>query len=441
MLRYRPGRRETCLTMAGLLTGALTGCAVGGEPGADRLSKERVTLRLTWWGADARHQQTIKAVRLFEKKYPHISVKTEFADWTGYWDRLATSAAGGNAPDVIQMDQLYLASYAARGGLLDLGKSRYLRRDLYEKEILDTGRYDGKLYAAPAAVTALAFLVNTTVLKELGLRLPDTASWDWNDLERLGAEVYKASDGKVSGAIPMGGSGTPQLYARQYGENLFTADGKIDVSPGTLAAYWQQARDWSRSGVAPSAGTLVESEVLPLDQTPLPNGKIVTAPGWCNQLTAYAAAAGGKSKFTLVDPPVRKGSPRGYQYLKSSMYWSVSSQCQHPAEAALLINFLTGDGGQGAKALGAERGIPATNRSREAIRDILTPEDRLAMEYVEKLEKGKAGDPPPLAPNGASSVEDVVARYAEEVLFGRLQPRAAATQFIDEMDGLIKSAQ
>lgn len=441
--RPHPSRRTTVRALAGLPVGAAlalgaTGCAVGGPTGPDRLSKEPVTLRMTWWGGDARHQATHKAIRLFEKKYPRITVEAEFADWTGYWDRLATAAAGGNSPDVIQMDIAFLASYAERGGLLDLGRSRHFDASLFTEETLDTGRHDGGLYGIPASVTSMALLVNRTTVDELGLRLPDTRSWTWEDLEKFSREVTRASGGTVHGSIPLGGPGIPLLWARQHQQELFGPDGSVGVDPKVLGELWEMTRNWSDDGAAPGPGTIVDSQVLPLDQSPIATGRIAVTPCWCNQLIAYTSAAGGDT-MELVDMPVRPGSPRRHQFVKPGMYWSVSSQTQHPAEAALLVNFLVGDD-QCTKALGAERGIPAAAATRNNIAPTLAPDDTAALHYVERMEKELAGAPLPLFPNGASAVEDILARYSEEVLFKRSTGPEAGAAFVDEIAGLIKSA-
>ncbi|OAH14027.1 ABC transporter substrate-binding protein [Streptomyces jeddahensis] len=438
-----PSRRTTVRALAALaggtaLTAATTSCAVGGPTGPDRLSDGPVTLRMTWWGGDARHQATHKAIALFEKKYPRIRVEAEFADWNGYWDRLATSAAGGNAPDVIQNDIAYLASYAERGGLFDLGRSEHFDASLFTEETLDTGRHDGGLYGVPASVTSMAMLVNRTLVDELGLRLPDTRSWTWDDLEKFGREVARASGGKVHGAIPLGGPGIPILWARQHRQELFGRDGSVAVDPDVLGGLWEMTRDWSDNGAAPGAGVIVDSQVLPLDQSPIVTGKVAISPAWCNQLIAYKAAAGG-DELELVDMPTLPGSPRRHQFVKPGMYWSVSSQTQHPAEAALLVNFLVGDE-QCTKILGAERGIPAAARTRENIAPSLAPDDTAALRYVERIEKNLAGAPLPLFPNGASAVEDILQRYVEEVVFGRSSGPEAGAGFADELSGLIESA-
>ena len=121
------------------------------------MSKDSVTLRFTWWGSDARHERTQQVIDLFQKEHPNITVKGEFKDWNGYWDSLATTVAANDAPDIIQMDELYLASYAERGALLDLGTaSKYLPTGDFDTNALGTGQIGGKQYALPVGLSTYA---------------------------------------------------------------------------------------------------------------------------------------------------------------------------------------------------------------------------------------------------------------------------------------------
>ena len=63
---------------------------------------------------------TEAALRIFEKKNPGITVKTEYQDSAPYADKLATRFAGGNPPDVLAMANRSLLEYAQRGTLADL---------------------------------------------------------------------------------------------------------------------------------------------------------------------------------------------------------------------------------------------------------------------------------------------------------------------------------
>ena len=89
--------------MKKLLVGALAalmlaGCggSGGGDAGGD-LTADKIELRFTWWGSDARHQRTQQVIDLWQKAHPNITIKGEFKEWNGYWDSLATTMAAQDA--------------------------------------------------------------------------------------------------------------------------------------------------------------------------------------------------------------------------------------------------------------------------------------------------------------------------------------------------------
>ncbi|GAB4000219.1 hypothetical protein GCM10029992_31440 [Glycomyces albus] len=119
------------------------------------------------------------------------------------------------------------------------------------------------------------------------------------------------------------------------------------------------------------------------------------------------------------------------------MYWSISSQSEHPAEAALLIDFLV-NSEAAADILKTERGIPANTDVRERVSTDLEEGDQLALDYMNSLEPGPVS---PVTPNGGSDVDPMIQRYAQEVYFGDREPAEAAEAFIDEIQGEIDAAK
>lgn len=117
--RSRRSRTGVAVTAAGLALGAvLTACS--GTDGSTSAGG-KVVLRYTWWGNPDRAARTQSAVDLFEKKHPDVDVQTSFAGYDAYKQKLATQAAGGDAPDVMQLDYRMIDQYASGGVLLDLG--------------------------------------------------------------------------------------------------------------------------------------------------------------------------------------------------------------------------------------------------------------------------------------------------------------------------------
>ncbi|MBA4103709.1 MAG: ABC transporter substrate-binding protein, partial [Arthrobacter sp.] len=119
-----------------------TGC--GTSSGSE--SNEQVTLRFAWWGNEYLNAQTEKVIDAFEAEHPNIKIESEPGEWGSYWDKLATKTAANDAPDVIQMDQKYIAEYGGRGALLDLSKQSGIDTSKLDEEALASGQYDGAQY-------------------------------------------------------------------------------------------------------------------------------------------------------------------------------------------------------------------------------------------------------------------------------------------------------
>ncbi len=419
---------------------ALASCGVGADPVQNpELSEEEVTITMNWWGADARTQQTLDVIELFEQEYPNINVEAQYSDWTGYWDRLATTTAAGDMPDVTQFDELYLASYAERGALLDLSTvTNILDASALDENILDSGRVDGTLYAVPTGATTNGVIINTTLFEQYGVELPDTDTWTWDDFENAAIALSEASDGEVHGFSPFGmDSFSLNVWARQHGGEIFDAEGNLVLDPEILASYWQRVLDSIDSGAAPPVGQISETMNLPLDQSNVVTGAAAMAFIPAGQFLAYQSA-GPDFDYALANWPTDSDTPDGFQYLKPTMYWSAASTSEHPAEAALLIDFLANDT-RVAESFGLDRGEPGNPAFREAVEPLLDESGKESLAFTEAMSE-EVGDTPPITPNGASDIAGLLGRYYQQVLFGESTPEEAAEAFLNELGDSITAA-
>jgi DNA-binding LacI/PurR family transcriptional regulator len=88
-------------------------------------------------------------------------------------------------------------------------------------------------------------------------------------------------------------------------------------------------------------------------------------------------------------------------------------------------------------AAAAELRYTADVQVRAAITPKLSATDKAAIDYLDSL---KVGEAPRVTPKGASSIETILGRHTEDVLFGRTTPDAAAKAFISELQQEIDSA-
>ncbi|GAA3850991.1 hypothetical protein GCM10022227_05220 [Streptomyces sedi] len=228
------------------------------------------------------------------------------------------------------------------------------------------------------------------------------------------------------------------VWARQHGGELYDREGNPAVEPEVLAAYWQRELDLIGSGAAPSVAQLSESLGLPLDQSNVVVGTVAMALISAGQFTAFQEAAPDYD-FALADWPADADTAPGYQYLKPTMYWSASSTSDHPAEAALLIDFLSNDV-RVAEIFGLERGEPGNPAFMEAVRGRVDDNGRHVLAFAEEM-SGEIGPTPPLTPGGASDVALLLSRYNQQVLFGDATPEQAADAFLGELGDSIRAAR
>src|SRR4051794_31085559 len=213
------------LTALALATTLLAASACGGDSGGAASSSDggKVTLRFTWWGSDTRTKLTQQVIDAYQKDHPNVTIKGEFGEWSGYWDKLATTVAANDAPDIIQMDEKYLREYADRGALLDLKKAQGLDTGKFEPDTLGAGEFDGGLYGLNAGINSFAVVVNPAAFKTAGVPIPDDKTWTWDDFAKTAAEITTKTGGKITGTGTLGTNEAGlNLWARQNGESLWT---------------------------------------------------------------------------------------------------------------------------------------------------------------------------------------------------------------------------
>lgn len=440
--RSRAPRRGLAGAVGVLAAGslALTACGQGelpdDTPAADEeeaASGGDVDLRLTWWGADARAQLTEQVIDLFEEKNPGITVTTEWGIWDGYWDKLSTSAAAGDVPDVVQMDESRIDAYGTSGQLLDLeSQPESLDVSTIAPEVLNTGEVDGTIVGAPVGIGIYSVGVNTDLLQQAGVELPDDKTWTWDEFIDTAAQVSeKLGDQGVTG-LDWWGFDSPEIgvFARQNGEEVFPKEGQEPVSAETLTAFFEQALEMVETGATPAPSVQNENIIKPIEQSPFGTNMSAFHFQFHTQIQAFVDASGTELQLVRL-PALDSGEPSIVN--KASMYWSISAETQHPAEAAKLVDFLINDV-DAAKILGVERGVPANPEIQEAIQPQLSPTGVMATEFAATMQE-EVVDPPQVTPEYAADFDAEFGRIGTSVLFGQTSPEDGAQQVLDLIEG------
>ncbi|MFE5916680.1 ABC transporter substrate-binding protein [Streptomyces sp. NPDC056468] len=426
-----PGHRTKgfCASAAALVLCAMpAGCGGSGES----VGGGKVVLRYTWWGNPDRAERTEQAVALFEKRHPNVQVQTSFSAYDAYKQKLATQAAGGDAPDVMQLDYRQIDQYASGDVLLDLAQQKaVLRTGEIDAGLLATGRLDGTQYAIPQGRGTETVAYDVKAWKESGVPLPG-GSWTWSEwADAMRALTEKT--GKPGATDPGQSEDCFEVWLRGQGKSLYTKDGGLGFTAGDLTRWWTFTDELRREGVVSPAEQTTQLDGS-VENTPLGRGEAMSDSNWDAPASGYLALIPGGVALAPM-PSGADGTPG--QYFKPSMFLGVGAGTAHPKEAAQLVDFLINDD-KAAQILGATRGIPVNESIRKAIEPQLKDFDRTIADYQASLE-GSLKDPPQAPPSGDNALQTTFQRDYDQVSYARMSPREAAENYVTEAKAELRS--
>src|SRR6185312_15108716 len=395
-----------------------------------------VNLRQIFWGSQARADRTYKANDLYKAANSGTDIASEFYAWNDYWPKLATETAGGNAPDIIQMDYRYIVEYADRQAIAPLDDFVGKELDLhdFDKDQIEGGKVNGKLYGISLGANSVASIVNTAAFKEAGVPVPDNNS-TYDDL-RSACEAFKKANIRGGMKAFQDGSGVEPLlenWLRQRGKALYTADGKLGFDAKDATEWfklWKDLRD-AELIVTPDDQAL---DTGPLDQTMVVLGKAAVTFANSNQLVAFQALM--KDPVTITAFPRVGKDGKGGHYRKPSMFWSVAGQSKLGADAAKYVSFFINNVDAN-KVLGVERGIPAAASVRDAIAPLLSAQDQVALKFVSSLGDLLGPIPPPPPTNAGEIDIDLMLKTSQAVAFGQQSPEDAGPDFVKQATDIL----
>ena len=350
------------------------------------------SLTFSWWGGDSRHEATQQAVEAF-KAATGIDVQCTYSAWSGWEDKMSQYFASDSAFDVNQINWNWLYSFTNADGsskFYDLNQvADVIDLSQFSEKALAQCTIDGQLLAIPVSMTGRIFYWNKTTFDKAGISFPTTLdelmAAGKTFQEKLGDDYYPLHLGAYDRMILM------VFYLEsKYGKDW------ADPTTSTLnydADQIAEGIDFIKS--------LVEGHVimsLPTyygsngdnaahQSTEWITGKLAGCFEWDSSATKYADALDEENKagFT-VGEEIKFGDYNG-GFSKVSMGLAITKTCEHPAEAATLINFLLNEE-KGASIMGSECGIPASKaglaaaQSAGAVKELVAEANGKVMAFV-----------------------------------------------------------
>jgi multiple sugar transport system substrate-binding protein len=427
---------------AGTAAAALAGCS-GFTPKSTSTAGSTATAGKTlvfrWWGGDARNQAYQAALKIFTQK-TGIAVTTQYSGYNGYFDKLNTEFAGGNPPDIFQMDTALVSTYASKNVLIDL--SQYvpgtIQTSTLYAQLRTAGTVGGKNYGVASGSGYAPVLYDKTVLDTLKIDAP-ADSWTWDDFAVITNEISKAWGSGKYGALDASNddSGAYQPWLRQRGKDLYTSAGVLGFDSADLTEWFTFWAGLRKTG-AISPATLLANSGEASGTHPLIAGQVAMTTGW--GLAQMQPLTQHTLKIVVVP---RSSEGKTGQALNGGVLLSVPQKSTNPVGAAKLINFFLNDD-DAIKAMGTTRGLPPSDKAKNLLLPTLTASQQEDVNYGQYVAAQAAKDglaAAPVSPPGYGDVKTALDSAAKQVAFGKQSISAAVSQFFSDAKTALNNAK
>lgn len=392
-------------------------------------SSEPVTMRFSWWGADARHKATLAAIDLYKQKNPNVTIEAEYQGFDGYQQKIMTQLAGGSAPDLMQTDYPWLVDMSSQKDLLlDLNNQKSIDLTQFNDKVLkEFCSQKGKLLGLPMGTNGMGMLVNKAFMEKYSIFLDTEFTWD--SLIEQGEKIHdKDKDAYLLG-LDVGPGALEPIYYERYifsktGQYWLTNDFTIAASKADIVETLTTLKNLFDSGTALPLGE-AQTFVGKLEQSPKwINGQIGTMIEWSGRVSAIKGPI--KDNFGVMKPPIVKDGKETSIAFKPSMLLSINNVSANKEEAAKFANWLLNDT-ESALTLADVRSVPTSSIAQKTLNDA-GKLDKDILSVVESTMKNPSKAPTSVV--GNAEIVSVVADVAQKVVVAKITPDQGADEII-----------
>lgn len=297
--------------------------------------------------------------------------------------------------DVLALDVVWTAEFAAQGWLADVGGIIEEREGDFIESTLETARYDDTLYAVPFNSNAGFIYYRTDQVDEV----PDTWQALYDKAAETNGHVYQGS--RYEGLTV------------HFLELLYAAGGELLNEDGTEAtADTEEVRevlqfmvDGIKDGAVPRATLTYKEEEA---RRAFESGRATFMRNWPYAYTLGQEAAGVRGKFEVAPFPAWEGG-EGASVL-GGYNLAVSEFSDNPDGAAALIDYLTSEEAQTTYAEAATPPVLTDIYEADSVKEALP----FAEELRSAIEQGRSRPVSPVYPQ----ISEAISTNVYEALSG-----------------------
>lgn len=208
---------------------------------AKAVTPEPVTIHYWHTMSDAESAQLDNVIVAFEAANPGIKVEASRYAYNDFKAALLTAITGGDAPDTVRMDIVWVPEFASQGALMQLDGTLpdfdTIAASVFPGP-LETNKWNGHYYGLPQDTNTQVLVYSKTAFEAAGITAAPTT------MDEFAADACKLSD-SAKGTYGYAEGGTyfwapaPIFYAmggKVVDENIATATGYIN-GPESVAAF------------------------------------------------------------------------------------------------------------------------------------------------------------------------------------------------------------
>jgi multiple sugar transport system substrate-binding protein len=361
-------------------------------------------------------------VQDFEADHPNIKIDVQTAPFADYFTKLQTLIAGGQAPDVFEMNADNFVNYASKGLLLDVNPLAKADPNFNAKNYYEGANkaftYNGMQLAMPTSFSTVVLFYNKDLFDKAGVAYP-TNDWTWDDVMAAAKKLNDPAH-KVWGM-----NSNIQFWEffkkiAQNGCSIFNADyTQVTINDPACVQALETEISFLKAGVMPSdaqKGGVPDEQMFKAGQLAMDT----------NGIWQFAAFKDAPFNWDIVVEPGMK--QKATHFFANSA--AVFAATKHPQEAWEWVKFFTSDPRMAKIRIDTGWELPAINNA-DYVKDYLVqtpPANRQAV--FDSLNYSV------LVPVIAreSELQDTITNMLNKVVLGQLTPQ----QGLDQVKPLIE---
>lgn len=182
-----------------------------------------------------------------------IEVSVQSIPWGSAHDRLLTSVASGDGPDVVQMGTTWMAEFSDAGALMDITEyvenSDALNPENFFEGNVATTLFNEKYYGVPWYTETRALYYRTDLLEEVGYAEAPTT---WEELKDAAVKLSERGDNMYGFNVDRADQSFSFMFARQNGADLFNENNEPQFTQPEFVETVEYLNSFITEGASPA---------------------------------------------------------------------------------------------------------------------------------------------------------------------------------------------